>query len=414
MQTSTLHFRSFLLLLAAVSVAFISILLPFYAAIFWGGVLAVIFSPLHRLLARLFGGRHRNLAAFLTVVCITLIVILPLIFIAGALAKEVAGMYNRINTGQLNLGHYYEQIIAALPPSVHGWLDSFGVGDLLSIREKLSTGALQASQFLAKQAVNVGQNTFQFIIGLGVMLYLLFFLLRDGAALVPRLKSLVPLEDAHRHDLFQKFATVVRATVKGNIVIAATQGLLGGLMFTFLGIQGSLFWGVLMAFLSLLPAVGASLIWVPVAVYFLVTGAYAEGIILTLFGVLVIGLIDNLLRPILVGKDTKLPDYVVLISTLGGLSVFGLNGFVIGPLFAALFMACWDLFPSAVLLNQNAAERLDDARAAAPQTAIASAATSEAATSEAATSEAATSEAARREAITPTGSPGSPETPPPR
>ncbi|HEX7386826.1 MAG TPA: AI-2E family transporter [Castellaniella sp.] len=349
----TLHFRSFLLLLTAVSIAFVSILLPYYPAIFWGSVLAVIFSPVHRRLHHAFGGRHPSLAAFLTVLCITLIVILPLIFIAGALTTEVAGLYSRIHSGQLNLVHYYEQITAALPPSLQGWLDSIGLGDLLSIREKLSVGALQGSQFLAKQAVSIGQNTFGFVVGLGIMLYLLFFLLRDGPSMVPTLKRLIPLEDAHRRDLFQKFATVVRATVKGNIAIAATQGLLGGLMFAFLGIQGALFWGVLMAFLSLLPAVGASLIWVPVAVYFLVTGAYWQGIVLTLFGVLVIGLIDNILRPILVGKDTKLPDYVVLISTLGGLSVFGLNGFVIGPLFAALFMACWDLFPEAVAAHRQ-------------------------------------------------------------
>src|SRR5690606_28380895 len=157
-------------------------------------------------------------------------------------------LYNRISSGQLNLGAYYEQIVAALPPSMHAWLDTWGVGDQLGIREKLSEGALQGSQFLARQAVNVGQNTFQFLIGLGVMMYLLFFLLRDGHALVPRIKSLIPLSDSHRRDLFQKFTTVVRATVKGNIVIAVTQGFLGGVMFAFLGIQGALFWGVLMAF----------------------------------------------------------------------------------------------------------------------------------------------------------------------
>jgi predicted PurR-regulated permease PerM len=349
----TLHFRSFVLLLTAVSIAFVNILLPYYPAIFWGGVLAVIFGPVHRALHHAMKDRHPGLAAFLTVLCITLIVILPLLFIAGALANEIAGIYTRVNAGQLNLGHYYEQITAALPASVQGWLDSIGLGDLLSIQEKLSAGALQGSQFLAKQAVSIGQNTFQFVVGLGIMLYLLFFLLRDGPSIVPAVKRLIPLEESHRRDLFQKFTTVVRATVKGNIAIAATQGLLGGLMFTFLGIQGSLFWGVVMAFLSLLPAIGASLIWAPVAVYFLVTGAYWQGIVLTLFGVLVIGLIDNLLRPILVGKDTKLPDYVVLISTLGGLSVFGLNGFVIGPLFAALFFACWDLFPDAVAMNRQ-------------------------------------------------------------
>ncbi|MFT0532496.1 AI-2E family transporter [Castellaniella hirudinis] len=353
MQTNTLHFRSFLLLLAAVSIAFISILLPFYGAIFWGCVLAVLFSPLHHWLLVRLGGRRHNLAAFLTVLGIILMVIVPLLFITGALAQEAAGLYARISSGQLNLGKYYEQMVSALPASVHAWLNSFGLGDLLSIREKLSAGALQASQFLAKQAVSVGQNTFQFVVGLGVMIYLLFFLLRDGPRMVPALKRLIPLQDDHRIKLFLKFTTVVRATVKGNIVIAATQGLLGGLMFAFLGIQGALFWGVLMAFLSLLPAVGASLIWAPVAVYFLVSGNYWEGAILALFGVVVIGLIDNLLRPMLVGKDTKLPDYVVLISTLGGLSVFGLNGFVIGPLFAALFMSCWDLFPDAVQMIQD-------------------------------------------------------------
>jgi predicted PurR-regulated permease PerM len=128
--------------------------------------------------------------------------------------------------------------------------------------------------------------------------------------------------------------------------VAATQGLLGGLAFWFLGIQGSMLWGVLMAFLSLLPAIGAALIWVPVAVYFLVTGAIWQGVGLTAFCILVIGMVDNIMRPLLVGKDTKMPDYVVLISTLGGMALFGLNGFVIGPLIAALFTAVWDLFTS--------------------------------------------------------------------
>lgn len=124
-------------------------------------------------------------------------------------------------------------------------------------------------------------------------------------------------------------------------------------MFWVLGIDGALLWGVLMAFLSLLPAVGAALIWLPVAAYLLVIGAFWHGIILILFGVFVMGLIDNVLRPILVGKDTKIPDYLVLISTLGGLTVFGINGFVIGPLIAALFMSCWDLFPSAIEMRED-------------------------------------------------------------
>jgi predicted PurR-regulated permease PerM len=184
------------------------------------------------------------------------------------------------------------------------------------------------------------------VISFGVMLYLLFFLLRDGASLSRSISQAIPLSEAYKQHLMRKFTTVIRATVKGNVAVAATQGLLGGLAFWFLGIQGSLLWGVLMAFLSLLPAIGAALIWVPVAVYFLVTGAIWQGVGLTAFCILVIGMVDNIMRPLLVGKDTKMPDYVVLISTLGGMALFGLNGFVIGPLIAALFTAVWDLFTS--------------------------------------------------------------------
>ncbi|PTT78625.1 AI-2E family transporter, partial [Pelomonas sp. HMWF004] len=157
----------------------------------------------------------------------------------------------------------------------------------------------------------------------------------------------VPLAPDHRQRLAAKFITVIRATVKGNVLVAAAQGALGGLAFWFLGIKGALLWAVLMAFLSLLPAIGAALIWLPVAIYFLVTGALWQGLALTAYGVLVIGLVDNLLRPILVGKDTRMPDYLVLISTLGGMAVFGINGFVIGPVIAAMFMATWDLFATA-------------------------------------------------------------------
>ncbi len=352
MDNSNLYFRSFLLLLAAVSIAFIWILLPYYGSIFWGAILAIIFMPLNRSLLGKLRGR-RNLAALITLLIIVLIVILPLILISATLVQEGANVYQRISSGELNIGAYFAQIMNAMPSSVHDLLTRFGVGDVLSLREKLSSLALEGSKFLASQAVNVGQNTFQFLIGMGVMLYLLFFLLRDGGHLARHSRSLIPLSEEHKLHLFRKFATVVRATVKGNIVVAATQGALGGMIFWFLGIQGALFWGVLMAFLSLLPAVGAAIIWMPVAVYFLVTGAIWQGVVLTLFGVMVIGLVDNVLRPLLVGKDTKIPDYVILVSTLGGLAVFGLNGFVIGPLFAALFIACWDLFPSAIKMNQE-------------------------------------------------------------
>ena len=345
MNSPQFQHKIFLLLLAVVSAAFIWILLPYYGAIFWGTVLAILFAPLYRRLVVNLKGR-RNLAAVITLVLSLVIVIFPLSVITASLLKEGAIVYERLRTGELNFGAYFQQVLAALPTWVVNLLDRFGLGDFSSLQDRLSSGALQGSQLVAKQAVLVGQNTFDFLVGFGLMLYLLFFLLRDGAVLSFRIKQAIPLSADYKRNLFGKFTTVIRATVKGNIVVAITQGALGGLMFWFLGIQGALLWAVLMAFLSLLPAVGAAIVWAPVAIYFLATGAIWQGVALILFGVFVIGLVDNILRPLLVGKDTQMPDYVVLISTLGGMALFGLNGFVIGPAVAALFIAAWDLFTS--------------------------------------------------------------------
>jgi len=342
MNDNSLHYRSFLLLLVAVSLAFAWILWPLYGAIFWGAVLAIIFAPVHRRIAAKLGSR-RNLAALCSLMLVLFVVIVPVTFITGSLVQEGSSLYERVKTGNLNFASYVQQILDALPISVQGLMDRFGVGDLSSMQDKLTQGAMEGSQYLATQAVNIGQNTFEFIVSFGVMLYLLFFLLRDGSIVSSRLRKAIPLSDAHKTHLLRKFTTVIRATVKGNIAVAAAQGALGGVIFYVLGIQGPVLWGVVMAFLSLLPAIGAGLVWGPVAVYFLVTGEMWQGICLAAYGILVIGMVDNVLRPLLVGKDTKLPDYVVLISTLGGMALFGLNGFVIGPLVAALFFACWDL-----------------------------------------------------------------------
>jgi predicted PurR-regulated permease PerM len=343
MSNSNLHYRTFLFLLIVVSIAFGWLLWPFYGAVFWGTILAIIFAPLHRrLLLRM--SKRRNLAALTTLLLCIVVAIVPVILITGSLVQEGSVLYQQIKSGDLNFGVYFERAINALPPSVHSMLDRFDLADIRSLQQKLSTAAVQGSQFLATQAFSIGQDTFQFVISFGIMLYLLFFLLRDGAALSRRINHAIPMSEAYKRHLARKFTTVVRATIKGNIAVAASQGFLGGIAFWFLGIQGSLLWGVLMAFLSLLPAIGAALIWVPVAAYFLLTGALWQGVGLIAFCVLVIGMVDNILRPILVGKDIKLPDYMVLISTLGGMALFGLNGFVIGPLIAALFIAVWDLF----------------------------------------------------------------------
>jgi len=258
--------------------------------------------------------------------------------------QEGATVYKNIESGELDIAAYLAQFKHSLPPYFQNLLDRFGVGELDSLREKIVKAAMQGSQALATQAFSFGQGTFEFVVSFFIMLYLLFFFLRDGPELARKMRTAVPLEENHKRRLQLKFNRVVRATVKGNVVVAVTQGALGGLIFWFLDIPSALLWAVLMAFLSLLPAVGAGIVWAPVAVYFLLSGMIWQGVVLGLFGVFVIGLVDNVLRPILVGKDTKMPDYLILVSTLGGLAVFGLNGFVIGPLIAALFLSSWALF----------------------------------------------------------------------
>ncbi|MBV6286947.1 AI-2E family transporter [Pseudomonas aegrilactucae] len=345
MSETALQQKALVVLLVLVTLAFIWILLPYYGAVFWAVILGIVFAPLQRrLLMRL--DFRRNLAAGITLLVCLLIAILPVIIISTLLVQEGATLYKNIESGQLDIASYIERFKDMLPGFAQTGLERLGMGDLEGLRDKIAKGAMQGSQFFATQAFSFGQGTFEFLVSFGIMLYLLFFFLRDGAELVRKLRTAVPLAEQQKRRLQLKFNRVVRATVKGNLLVAVTQGALGGFIFWVLDIPSALVWAVLMAFLSLLPAVGAGIIWAPVAVYFLLSGAIWQGVVLTAFGVLVIGLVDNVLRPILVGKDTRMPDYLILISTLGGLAVFGLNGFVIGPLIAALFMSSWGIFVS--------------------------------------------------------------------
>ncbi|MEB0048558.1 MULTISPECIES: AI-2E family transporter [unclassified Pseudomonas] len=343
MNETTLQNKSLLVLLVAVTLAFIWILLPFYGAVFWAVILGIVFAPMQRRLQLKFGWK-RNLTSLCTLGICVVIAILPVIILSVLLVQEGTTLYKSVESGELDIAGSVTQFKHGLPPYFQHLLDRFGVGELKGLQEKIVKGVMQGSQFFATQAVSVGQVTFDFVVSFFIMLYLLFFFLRDGADLARKIRTAVPLQEHQKRRLQLKFNRVVRATVKGNLLVAITQGALGGLIFWFLDIPSALLWAVLMAFLSLLPAVGAGIVWAPVAVYFLLTGSVWQGVALGLFGVFVIGLVDNVLRPILVGKDTRMPDYLILISTLGGMAIFGLNGFVIGPLIAALFMSSWGIF----------------------------------------------------------------------
>jgi len=343
MNSPQLQRGVFLALLAIVTVAFLWVLMPFFGAVLWGVALAILFTPLYKRLLKQMPGRH-NAAALSTLTICLFIVILPLAMVGVSLVQEIVQVTQNIRSGQINFAAYFQQILNALPQWLLSLFDRFNLGDMEAWQARISAGAAQGSQLIAGQALTIGQNTFDFVISFFVMLYLLYFLVRDGSSLSKMMREAVPLAKPHTHYLLNKFTTVIRATVKGNVAVAIAQGAIGGIAFWLLGVQGALLWAVLMAFLSLLPAVGAALIWGPVAIYYLATGHFWQGGILIFVGVFVIGLVDNILRPVLVGKDTQMPDYIVLMSTIGGMAIFGINGFVIGPVIAALFMAAWSLF----------------------------------------------------------------------
>ena len=341
MRFKGLNIGFFILILAIATFAFFEVLSPYFSPILWAAILAVIFHPLKSYLRGRLGERN-GLAALLTLLCICLIVFTPLAIIASSLVVETNAVYHKLQTNSAQFPAVFADLLQHLPRWAKHYLAENNLDTAGEIQQKLSSFALKGGQYLAGSAFIIGRGTFSFTVGFGVMLYLLFFLLKDGSYLVHLILEALPLSTYVKHHLLVKFAAVARATVKGTVVVGIVQGILGGLAFWFTGIDGSL-WGALMAFLSLIPAVGSAIIWVPAAVFFFATGAVWKGLFLVGFFVVIVGLVDNILRPLLVGKDTKMPDYLILIATLGGMEIYGINGFVIGPVIAALFIACWNL-----------------------------------------------------------------------
>jgi len=341
-KTSVTQARAFKVFLVLVSLALGVILLPFYGSILWSAIIAVLFLKPHRWLVRQLGGR-RNLAALLTLMMALVMVVLPVAIVSGLLSHELALLYQQILSGETKPVAFLQNAFAQLPLWASNALRTIGLGDFVTVQRKLTLALSQGSQFIGDTVFSFGQNTFSFAVSASITLYLAFFMIRDGEHLARMLLRGVPLASVHKQALQAKFTITIRAIVQGNLVVACVQGVLGGLAFWSLNVSGALLWAVLMMFLSLLPAVGSALVWLPVAVYFFVTGAIWQGVALTAFGMLVIGLVDNLLRPILVGRNSGLPDYLVLVSTVGGIAVFGINGLVLGPVTAAIFVAAWHI-----------------------------------------------------------------------
>jgi predicted PurR-regulated permease PerM len=341
MQIRSLEARVFGALLILTTALFLWVVRGFLVPIFWAAVFAVIFWPVFLHVTRATGGR-RGLAALLSTLTVVLVVVIPFGLLAAAVAQQALSLYQRIVAGEISIDAPIAFVERTLPTAV-ALFGRYGI-DLDRLRATAEAAAVGATQYAAAQALAIGQNALTMIILFVLMLYFLFFFFRDGEKIRAGLIRAIPMGDEREARLFSKFAEVARATVQGTLIVAAVQGALGGIMFAIAGIHAALFWGVVMGILSLLPAVGAGLVWGPAAIIFFATGSWGVGLFLVVGGTLVVGLVDNLLRPLLIGRQAKMPDYLVLLATLGGLAVFGLAGFVAGPVIAALFLVMWEMF----------------------------------------------------------------------
>lgn len=329
-------------LVVAATVAMVAVLLPFYSAVLWAVILALVFRPLQR---RLMRRLHRpGWAAAITLLAVILVVVLPLLGLSAALAREGARFAQAVQSGAIDLPGLLQRAFLALPSPVTDLLGQAGIADVDALRQRIEQSAGRVAQFLAGHVLDMGQVTVAFVVQLFVALYVGYFMLRDGDALSAQVWAALPLREHHKRALRERITTVLRATVKGNLVVAVLQGAIGGVVLAVLGVPGALLAGALIALFSLLPAVGSALVWGPIALYLLATGEVWRGVALLVIGVGIIGMVDNLLRPILVGRDTRLPDWLVLVTTVGGIALIGLNGFVVGPLVASVFVAAWGIY----------------------------------------------------------------------
>jgi predicted PurR-regulated permease PerM len=330
------YHRGFVLVITiGYTVAFLAMMSGFFEAILLAAVFSSIIYPLYVWLHQKLGGRD-TLASALTLVIVLFAIVVPLVTLLGLIADQAVNVAQEVKPWveqQLNQSAQEEYELPTWLP-----LKEQLEPHRDNIMAKLGEFAGQVGGILAGGLARLSQGTFEFFFQLFIMLYAMFCFLISGPTLMNQILSYVPLSQADKDKMLEVGLSVSRATVKGTLIIGVIQGALGGLGFAVVGINAAVFWGAVMAVLSILPGIGAALVWAPAVVYLLVNGHPVAAFGLLIWSAGVVGTIDNVLRPILVGRDTKMPDLLILLSTLGGLGLFGASGLVLGPILAALFM----------------------------------------------------------------------------
>jgi predicted PurR-regulated permease PerM len=351
MQTANITAGAFrtafvLILVLGISLLFLAVIWPFLQTLLLAALLSGFCHPLFRFMTRILGGR-RSLASAATLLILFLLIVGPLSAFVTVVVRQAIDVSNQAipwvqnhlkNPSELDLHDW----LAAKFPVAKDFIPSQD-----RILESAGTVAQAASKFLANSATRFSVGTAGFLLNFFIMIYAMFFFLKDGRQILEKIFYYMPLTHEDETRMLDRFISITRATVKGTILIGIIQGTLGGIAFHVAGIDGAAFWGTIMVVLSIIPGVGAALVWIPAVIYLFIVGQTIPALLLAAWCALVVGSIDNFLRPILVGKDAEMPDLLILVGTLGGIFLFGAIGFIVGPIVCGLFLTAWDIYGTA-------------------------------------------------------------------
>lgn len=329
----------FFIVLGVVTVLFLYLLKPFFFPIFWAVVIAGIFQPLYRRINRRL--RRPNLSMTIIFLFIALIILLPLGTVAKLVFTESLQIYETLKPGTRNIDQNFQRMISAIADNP--LVGSFHI-DKDFISEKAAESVRSIANYIFVNLKELTQNMLGLLVMLAIMFYTLFFFIRDGDKFLESAIRFFSLGMGRERLLYERFLLTVRSTLRVTLIIGGIQGMVGGILFLITDIEGAVIWGLLMILMAVVPVVGCSIIWAPAGILMLINGYIWEGVLILGTGVLVISLIDNVLRPILIGKDVAMHPLLIFLSTLGGIFVFGFSGFVIGPIITSMLLAVWDMY----------------------------------------------------------------------
>lgn len=339
MDLSKIRNLLFIIFFGVTTIGFIYLLKPFFYPIFWAAVIASLFYPVYKKINSKL--KHNNTSSLLTIGLVMIIIIIPVTLMSGLILKESINLYDSLANNQGPIVSTVKNVISRVKNNPI--TDKFNI-DEQQVAAKLTEVAKTITDFIFTAAKNLTQNSVTFLIMFIIMIYTLFFFLKDGEGMLKRLAHISPLGNKHEIIMYKKFTSTARAALKGTLIVGGIQGFLGALLFYITGIEGALIWGIIMMLFSVVPGFGSYIVWLPAAIIMFVGGNMWQGIVIVVVGTLLISTIDNFIRPILVGKDTQMHPLLILFSTLGGLLFFGISGFIIGPIITAFLMSLWEMY----------------------------------------------------------------------